>query len=109
MQLPQKNFLPKFSDKRGSLSFLESNVHLPFEIKSVRLVEPKGLTSFTLNLGIDFAVVSLSSNIVVHTLAGEMSSMNRLSYAGEVLIIPQSTRIMVEFDSNSSVLLLLSE
>ena len=31
--LPQIIMLPKILDKRGNLSFLEGNNHIPFEIK----------------------------------------------------------------------------
>ena len=59
--LVQKIQLPKIIDQRGSLSFLESNNHIPFKIKSTHLImnSPSLLKNgdLIINKGKEFLVV----------------------------------------------------
>ena len=106
IKISKKIELPVFSDTRGSLSFLESFNHLPFDVNKVVLLAPSSAVPFELKYGNDIALASLNGNIIVHTLDGEISSSHGLSNPRELLVIPSTTSVTIDFCTSSSVLLM---
>lgn len=104
--------LPKIADPRGNLTFIESNVHIPFDIKRVYWIydvpggETRGGHAFKEQ---DEFIVSLSGSfdvIVDNGVSVEKFSLNR-SYYG--LYIPAGTwRHMENFSTNSLAMVLAS-
>jgi dTDP-4-dehydrorhamnose 3,5-epimerase-like enzyme len=105
--------LPKFLDPRGNLSFLETNNHIPFEIKRTYLIydvpggETRGGHAFKEQK--EFIVaLSGSFDVVVKNEKGENAvfSLNR-SYLG--LYIPNGLwRHMENFSTNAVCLVTTS-
>ena len=104
--------LPKILDQRGNLSFLESNKHIPFEIKRVFWVydvpggETRGGHAYYESQEFIIAL-SGSYEVVLHDGKNEQRfSLNR-SYYG--LYVPKMTwRNMENFSTNSLALVLSS-
>jgi len=104
--------LPKIADPRGNLTFIESAVHIPFDIKRVYWIydvpggETRGGHAFKEQ---DEFIVSLSGSfdvIIDNGLSKEKFSLNR-SYYG--LFIPAGTwRHMENFSTNSLAMVLAS-
>ena len=104
--------LPKIADPRGNLTFIESAVHIPFDIKRVYWIydvpggETRGGHAFKEQ---DEFIVSLSGSfdvIIDNGLTKEKFSLNR-SYYG--LFIPAGTwRHMENFSTNSLAMVLAS-
>lgn len=112
MDKPRIIELPKISDPRGNLSFLEQNKHIPFEIRRVYWVydvpggESRGGHAYKEN---DEFIISLSGSFDVIVNDGENAktfSLNR-SYYG--LFIPKGLwREMNNFSTNSFALIVSS-
>lgn len=104
--------LPKIVDPRGNLTFIESAVHIPFEIKRVYWIydvpggETRGGHAFKEQ---EELIISLSGSfdvIIDNGLTKEKFSLNR-SYYG--LYIPAGTwRHMENFSTNSLAMVLAS-
>ena len=104
--------LPKIVDPRGNLTFIESAVHIPFEIKRVYWIydvpggETRGGHAFKEH---EEFIISLSGSfdvIIDNGLTKEKFSLNR-SYYG--LYIPAGTwRHMENFSTNSLAMVLAS-
>ena len=104
--------LPKIVDPRGNLTFIESAVHIPFEIKRVYWIydvpggETRGGHAFKEQ---EEFIISLSGSfdvIIDNGLTKEKFSLNR-SYYG--LYIPAGTwRHMENFSTNSLAMVLAS-
>ena len=100
--------LPKILDKRGNLSFLESENHLPFEIKRVYWIydvpggEVRGGHAFKKQKEFIIALSGSLDVVVFDGLEEKTFSLNR-SYYG--LYIPQGYwRHMRNFSTNTQVL-----
>ena len=105
-------YLPKISDPRGNLSFIENISHLPFEIKrSYWIYDVPGGTDrggHAYKENIEFVIALSGSFDVIIDDGGtvERFNMNR-SYYG--LLIPKMTwRTMENFSTNSLALILSS-
>ena len=104
--------LPKILDQRGNLSFLESNKHIPFEIKRVFWVydvpggETRGGHAYRESQEFIIAL-SGSFDVILNDGKNEQRfSLNR-SYYG--LYVPRMTwRHMENFSTNSMALVLSS-
>jgi dTDP-4-dehydrorhamnose 3,5-epimerase-like enzyme len=104
--------LPKFEDKRGNLSFIEENKHIPFSIKRTYWIydvpggQARGGHAFKKQ---DELIVALSGSFDVFVDNGtetKIFSLNR-SYYG--LLIPKGLwRKMENFSTNSMALILSS-
>ena len=109
---PQIIKLPKFLDKRGNLSFIEEEKHIPFQIQRTYWIydvpggEARGGHAYKTN---EEFIVALSGSFDVILDDGEekkIFSLNR-SYYG--LYVPQGLwRQMENFSTNSLALILAS-
>ena len=109
---PQIITLPKFLDKRGNLSFIEEEKHIPFKIQRTYWIydvpggEARGGHAYKTN---EEFIVALSGSFDVILDDGEekkIFSLNR-SYYG--LYVPQGLwRQMENFSTNSLALILAS-
>ena len=109
---PQIIKLPKFLDKRGNLSFIEEEKHIPFKIQRTYWIydvpggEARGGHAYKTN---EEFIVALSGSFDVILDDGEekkIFSLNR-SYYG--LYVPQGLwRQMETFSTNSLALILAS-
>lgn len=109
---PQIIKLPKFLDKRGNLSFIEEEKHIPFKIQRTYWIydvpggEARGGHAYKTN---EEFIVALSGSFDVILDDGEKKkifSLNR-SYYG--LYVPQGLwRQMENFSTNSLALILAS-
>ena len=109
---PQIIKLPKFLDKRGNLSFIEEEKHIPFKIQRTYWIydvpggEARGGHAYKTN---EEFIVALSGRVDVILDDGEekkIFSLNR-SYYG--LYVPQGLwRQMENFSTNSLALILAS-
>lgn len=109
---PQIIKLPKFLDKRGNLSFIEEEKHIPFKIQRTYWIydvpggEARGGHAYKTN---EEFIVALSGSFDVILDDGEekkIFSLNR-SYYG--LYVPQCLwRQMENFSTNSLALILAS-
>ena len=109
---PQIIKLPKFLDKRGNLSFIEEEKHIPFKIQRTYWIydvpggEARGGHAYKTN---EEFIVALSGSFDVILDDGEekkIFSLNR-SYYG--LYVPQGLwRQMENFSTNSLALILAS-
>lgn len=109
---PQIIKLPKFLDKRGNLSFIEEEKHIPFKIQRTYWIydvpggEVRGGHAYKTN---EEFIVALSGSFDVILDDGEekkIFSLNR-SYYG--LYVPQGLwRQMENFSTNSLALILAS-
>jgi hypothetical protein len=104
--------LPKFLDRRGNLSFIEEDTHLPFKIKRVYWIydvpggEHRGGHAFKET---EELIVALSGSfdIRLHDGSKEYSfSLNR-SYYG-VLVQKMMWRVLENFSTNSLALIIAS-
>ena len=105
-------FFPKFNDKRGNLSFIEQENHIPFKIERTHWIydvpggEKRGGHAYRNN---EELIVALSGSFDVIVDDGNEKktfSLNR-SYYG--LYVPRGTwREMQNFSTNSLTLLLSS-
>ena len=105
--------LPKNFDRRGNLSFLESNKHIPFEIKRTYWIydvpggETRGGHAYK---KLHEIVIALSGSFDVHvesTAGVEMYSLNR-SYMA--LYLPPGTwRSLQNFSTNAVCMVAASE
>jgi len=105
--------LPKIIDQRGNLSFLESNKHIPFNIKRVHWIYdiPSGFNrdghAYTNN---DEVIIALSGRFEVQINDGTEIKNISLDKANEALYIPKMHwREFVSFSTNSLALVLSSE
>lgn len=109
---PQIIELPKILDKRGNLSFIEENEHIPFEIARSHWIydvpggTERGGHAYYENL--EFIVaISGSFDVVVNTGLQELTYHLNRSYYG--LLIPNKIwRVMNNFSTNSLALILSS-
>ena len=105
-------FFPKFNDKRGNLSFIEQENHIPFKIERTHWIydvpggEKRGGHAYRNN---EELIVALSGSFDVIVDDGNEKktfSLNR-SYYG--LYVPKGTwREMLNFSTNSLALILSS-
>ena len=104
--------LPKIEDERGNLSFIEEDVHLPFQIKRVYWIydvpggEYRGSHAYRSS---EELVVALSGSfdIILHNGVEEKKYSLTRSYYG--LYIPRLTfRRLENFSTNSLALILSS-
>ena len=105
--------LPKISDKRGNLSFIEQNNHIPFEMKRVYYIYdvPGGeIREGNAYQSQNEFIVALSGSfdVVLHNgNEEEKYSLNR-SYCG--LYVPKLYRCQLEnFSTHSQSLILASD
>ena len=104
--------LPKFLDKRGNLSFVEQEVHIPFKIKRVYWIydvpggETRGGHAFMKQKEFIIALSGSFDVVVDDGVQSEVYPLNR-SYFG--LFIPHGYwRQMVNFSTNSLAMVLSS-
>lgn len=110
---PQIIYLPKIEDIRGNLSFIEENVHIPFEIKRVYWIydvpggEKRGGHAFkTLK---EF-IIALSGSFEVVIFNGECELKYNLNRSYYGLYVPEMNWIHYEnFSTNSLALILASD
>jgi dTDP-4-dehydrorhamnose 3,5-epimerase-like enzyme len=113
MKMPEIIYVPKISDPRGNLSFIEGNNHIPFEIKRTYWIydvpggETRGGHAFREQ---DEFIVAMSGSfdVIIQLANGRKRkfSLNR-SYLG--LYVPAGCwRQMLNFSSNSIALVLAS-
>lgn len=104
--------LPKFTDSKGSLSFIEEETHIPFEIKRVYWIydvpggEKRGGHAFRDAVEVIIAL-SGSFDVILNNGKEELRySLNR-SYYG--LVVPNMFwRIIENFSTNSLALIIAS-
>lgn len=110
--IPQILEFPKFLDERGNLSFLESQVHVPFEIKRCYWIydvpggELRGSHAFKEQHELIIAL-SGSFDAVVHDGLEEKRFPLSRSYYG-LYLPPLSWRKLDNFSTNSLALVLSS-
>lgn len=100
--------LPKITDKRGTLSFLESQHHLPFKIKNTTLLYRINCSDkyiFENNNETYFAVFALSGSFVLTDQVGNST----LDQPHVGICITETSFDMSNFSSGSVVLVLSSK
>ena len=104
--------LPKILDQRGNLSFLESNKHIPFEIKRVFWVydvpggETRGGHAYKQS---EEFIIALSGSFDVVLDDGKETKRYHLNRSYSGLYVPKMMwRIMDNFSTNSMALVLSS-
>lgn len=110
--LPYIIELPKILDKRGNLSFIEENHHIPFKIARTHWIydvpggTERGGHAYHENL--EFIVaISGSFDVIVDTGSEKLTYHLNRSYYG--LLIPNKMwRVMNNFSTNSLALILSS-
>ena len=112
-KLIQKIKLPKVIDQRGSLSFLESNNHIPFKIKSTSIIT--NLSFFSKNNKSiknkekEFLVV-LSGFLDIRIKYGEFEEVFKLNKPNVGLYIPEmAEKSFIDFSSNLILLVLCAD
>ncbi len=102
--------LPKIKDLRGNLSFIEEQIHVPFNIQRTYWIydvpggEERGGHAYTNS---NELIIPISGGFTVKTVRGEEKKTFALSQTNKGLFIPQLTwRKMTNFLSNSVCLVL---
>jgi hypothetical protein len=109
----EKIQLPKIIDQRGSLSFLESNNHIPFNIKSTSIITNLSFflekNKFIKNIEKEFLVV-LSGCSDIKIKYGEFEEVFTLNKPNVGLYIPEMARkSFIDFSPNLILLVLCSD
>ena len=109
----QKIQLPKIIDQRGSLSFLESNNHIPLNIKSTSIITNLPFFSknnmFTKNKEKEFLVV-LSGFLNIRIRYGKFEEDFTLNEPNVGLYIPEmAEKIFMDFSPNLILLVLCAD
>ncbi len=104
--------LPKILDIRGNLSFLESNNHIPFEIKRTYWIydvpggQVRGGHAFKEQQEV---IIALSGSFEVKVTDGEKEEFFLLNRSYSGLYVPNGLwRSMINFSTNSLALVLSS-
>ena len=110
--LVQKIQLPKIIDQRGSLSFLESNNHIPFNIKSTSIITNLSFflknNEFIKNKEKEFLVV-LSGSLTIKVINGNLDEIFILNKPDIGLYIPRKLESnFIKFSPNAILLVLRS-
>ena len=112
MNTPQIISLPKISDKRGNLSFIESNNHVPFTIKRTYWVydvpggEIRGAHAYK---QCEEFIVALSGSFDVNLNDGRNEYIFHLNRSYNGLYIPRMVwKSLENFSTNSLALVLAS-
>lgn len=102
--------LPKFLDRRGNLSFVEENKHIPFKIKRSYWIydvpggESRGGHAFKEN---EEFIVALSGGVDIYIDDGKETKIFNLTRSYYGLYVPKGCwREMRNFSTNSVVLIL---
>lgn len=102
--------LPKFLDRRGNLSFVEENKHIPFKIKRSYWIydvpggESRGGHAFKEN---EEFIVALSGGVDIYIDDGRETKIFNLTRSYYGLYVPKGCwREMRNFSTNSVVLIL---
>lgn len=107
--LVQKIQLPKIMDQRGSLSFLESNNHIPFNIKSTSLITNLPSLSkkkFVKNKEEEFLLV-LSGFLNIRVRFGKFEEIFTLNMPNVGLYIPEmAEKSIIDFSPNIILLVI---
>ena len=107
--LVQKIQLPKIIDQRGSLSFLESNNHIPFNIKSTSIITNLSFFSkknFVKNKEEEFLIV-LSGFLNIRVKYGKFEEIFTLDMSNVGLYIPEmAEKSFTDFSPNLILLVL---
>lgn len=105
--------LPKVDDSRGSLSYLEAGVHVPFEIRRIFFLHdvPEGVTRAGHALkSCEQFIVATSGEFSAVVDDGASKSVFRLQAGGEGLYLPSRIWLeLEEFLPGSVCLVLASE
>tara|TARA_B110000208_G_scaffold158953_1_gene193366 strand:- start:886 stop:1248 length:363 start_codon:yes stop_codon:yes gene_type:complete len=112
-KLIKKIKLPEIIDQRGSLSFLESNNHIPFNIKSTSIITNLSFFSknnkFIKNKEKEFLVV-LSGFLDIRIKHGEFEEVFKLNKPNVGLYIPDmAEKSFVDFSPNLILLVLCAD
>jgi uncharacterized RmlC-like cupin family protein len=104
--------LPKITDRRGNLSFIEGKVHIPFEIKRVYWIcdVPGGVHRGSHALrATDEVIIALSGSFHVNIYDGIEEHKINLNNPTEGLYVPRLLwRYLDDFSTNSVCLVLAS-
>lgn len=109
--LVQKIQLPKIIDQRGSLSFLESNNHIPFNIKSSSIITDlyNFKNSNELKKNNDEFLVVLSGSLTIKVINGNLDEIFILNKPNIGLYIPRKLESnFIKFSPNAILLVLRS-
>jgi len=111
--LPQKIQLPDIIDQRGTLSFLESKNHIPFNIKSTSIITNLSFFSknnkFIKNKEKEFLVV-LSGFLNIRIRYGEFEENFTLNKPNVGLYVPEmAEKSFIDFSPKLILLVLCSD
>ena len=103
--------IPEFKDSRGCLSFFENGKYLPFNIRSISLIdnldENSIFSHYQYSKTSDIAVIPLRGKINVFTKNKENLTF-LLSKPNDGLIIPKLNQFCIKTCSENPVILLVS-
>lgn len=112
MKMPEIIYVPKISDPRGNLSFIEGNNHIPFEIKRTYWIydvpggEKRGGHAFKAQH--EF-IIALSGSFNVKLNDGKSETIYSLNRSYYGLYVPNMIwREMLNFSTNSLALIVSS-
>lgn len=109
--LTQKIQLPEIIDQRGSLSFLESNNHIPFNIKSISVITDlyNFKNSNELKKNNDEFLVVLSGSLTIKVINGNLDEIFILNKPNIGLYISRKLESnFIKFSQNAILLVLRS-
>lgn len=101
--------LPEIIDQRGSLSFLESNNHIPFKIKNVSLITD--IPNFKLIDGFkesDVYLVCLSGSITVSVDIFNICEFFTLNNPSSGLFMPKGVSCSFSHSTKDAIALVIS-
>ena len=105
--------LPSFNDKRGCLSFLEGNNHIPFEIKRIYYiydVPQEIVRGKHAHKELEQLIISISGSFNINLDDGNSTKKFHLNKRNEGLYIcPKIWRTIENFSKGSTCLVLASE
>lgn len=112
MKTPKLIDLPKFADKRGSLSIIQENIHIPFSIERVYWVydvpggETRGSHAFKEQ---EELIVALSGSLDVVLHNGKEEQVFTLNRSNKGVLVPKMYwRTLRNFSSNALAFVLAS-
>lgn len=111
--MPQRLRIPTVRDPRGSLSFVEGERDIPFEIRRVYYLHDVPFNSSRgghAHRRLRQAIIALSGGFTVWTHDGRTWSESRMADPAEALLLPPMTwRELTEFTSGAVCMVLASD
>ena len=109
--LIQETQLPEIIDQRGSLSFLESNNHIPFNIKGISIISNefyfKEMIKYKKK---DMFLVVLSGSVSIKVFSEKIDKIYTLNKPNTGLYISKSVKKdFIKYSLNSILLVLKSD